>query len=118
MIINDLMYGICLVLIATLIGALSAVMFKFASKELEKGLSNFFKNIKLYIGIILYGISALIFVFALKFGDLSALYPVVALSYIWVSLLSIKFLNEKMTTYKWLGIILIIIGVVFIGIGA
>ena len=36
----------------------------------------------------------------LKGGDLSILYPFVALTYIWVSLLSVKFLGEKMNLIK------------------
>jgi uncharacterized membrane protein len=60
----------------------------------------------------------LLFIPALKGGDLSVLYPFVALAYIWVSLLSVKFLGEKMNKFKWLGIALIIIGVSFIGIGS
>ena len=75
------------------------------------------KNVGFYSGAILYGLSALIFVYGLKFGELSALYPVVALSYIWVSLLSIKLLGEKMNGYRWLGIFLILVAVVFVGIG-
>ena len=114
---NDLMIGISLVILATLVGSTGALMFKFASKRIESGLIKFLSNIKLYFGAILYGISALIFVYALKFGDLSALYPVSALSYVWISLLSIKHLKEKMNLYKWLGIVLIIIGVTFIGFG-
>jgi len=33
---------------------------------------------------------------------------------VWVSFLSIKFLNERMNSYKWVGIVLIIAGVFFI----
>jgi uncharacterized membrane protein len=116
--VNNLLLGICLVIFSTIVGAVGAVMFKLASKRLEKGFFVFLRNIRLYLGIVFYGISALIFVYALRFGDLSALYPVAALSYVWISLLSIKYLHEKMNTYKWLGISFIIVGVIFIGFGA
>ena len=66
----------------------------------------------------MYGISTILFIPALKGGELSVLYPFVALAYIWVSLLSVKFLGEKMNKVKWLGIALIILGVSFIGLGS
>ena len=64
-------------------------------------------------GLILNGISALTYVYALKFGDLSVLYPVAGLSYIWISIISMKYLGEKMNGYKWLGVSLIVLGVVY-----
>ncbi len=62
----------------------------------------------------LYGVSAVIYVWALKYGRLSLLYPITSLSYVWVSLLSVKFLKENMNNYKWIGISLIILGVILI----
>ena len=54
-------------------------------------------------------IGALLMVFALKNGELSILYPFLALSYIWVSLLSTKFLPvpEHMNVMKWIGVFII-----------
>ena len=66
----------------------------------------------------MYALGTVLFIPALKGGDLSILYPFVALTYIWVSLLSVKFLGEKMNFMKWMGISLIIVGVSFIGIGS
>ena len=75
-------------------------------------------NYHLFGGVILYALGTIFFIPALKGGDLSVLYPFVALGYIWVSLLSVKFLGEKMNKFKWIGISLIIIGVTFIGLGS
>jgi uncharacterized membrane protein len=116
--VSDLVTGILLTVFSTLIGSVGALSLKFASKYVHRNPLKVLKRPILYIGIGFYGISALIFVFALKFGDLSALYPVAALSYIWISLLSMKFLKEKMNDVKWFGILLILIGVVLIGLGA
>ena len=66
----------------------------------------------------LFVIGTMLFIPALRGGDLSILYPFVSLSYIWVALLSVRFLGEKMNKYKWIGIALIILGVSFIGIGS
>lgn len=113
---TNLLLGMSLVALATLIGSVGALFFKYVSEQ--KNIVTLFGKPFLYLGLFFYGISALVFVSALKFGDLSSLYPVAGLSYVWISLLSIKFLNEKMNDLKWFGIILIMVGVVLIGLGA
>jgi len=81
--------------------------------EIKKIITNWY----LYLGIFLYGVSYLMTIPALKNGDLSILYPIISLSYIWVCLLSMKYLKERMNIHKWIGIVLIILGVTFIGLG-
>tara|TARA_Y100000310_G_C20563944_1_gene754507 strand:+ start:702 stop:1055 length:354 start_codon:yes stop_codon:yes gene_type:complete len=115
---SNLYLGIGLVALSTMIGASGALFFKHTSKHVHRNIFTVLKVPALYYGFLIYGFSALIFVYALKFGDLSVLYPVASLSYIWITLLSIKFLKEKMNDIKWFGILLIMIGVVLIGLGA
>ena len=112
------LWAIGLVVSATLIGAFGPILLKKASAKKLSKLSALATNYHLFGGVALYAIGTLLFIPSLKGGDLSVLYPFVSLSYIWVSLLSIKFLGEKMNKYKWIGIALIIIGVSFIGIGS
>jgi uncharacterized membrane protein len=69
------------------------------------------------LGVIFYILGIGIFMFALKGGDLSILYPAVSISYIWVCLFSVKMLGEKMNRKKWLGILTIMLGVVLISLG-
>ena len=88
---------------------------------LKKGamlLPTLFTNWQLLIGCFLYGSAAIIFIIALKGGELSVLYPIIATSYVWVSLLSGYFFNESITPLKWLGILSIVIGVSLIGKGS
>jgi multidrug transporter EmrE-like cation transporter len=113
---NNLLLGISLVILATLIGSVGALFFKYVSEHVHRNFLTLFKEPSLYIGVFFYGLSVPVFVFALKFGELSTLYPVAGLSYIWISLLSIKFLKEKMNDIKWFGILLILAGVALIGI--
>lgn len=110
--------SIILVLIACLVGSLGPLMFKFGADRLEFNIKRLLMNYHLYIGGFFYGLGTVLFIAALRKGELSVLYPLVATSYIWVSLLSMKYLNEKMNKYKWLGIIFIIIGALFIGLGS
>ena len=45
-------------------------------------------NVPLIAGYALYGINTLMMVLALKEGELSLLYPIIALTYVWATLLS------------------------------
>lgn len=112
------LWAIGLVFSATLIGAFGPILLKKASSRRLSNLKSLSTNYHLFGGVALYAIGTLLFIPSLKGGDLSVLYPFVSLSYIWVSLLSVKFLDEKMNKLKWAGIALIIIGVSFIGIGS
>ena len=108
---SNLVYGFSFAVIATIIGSFGALFFKYASKRITPSLLGLIKNYYLLIGFFLYGISSLIYVYALTFADLSTLYPVAGLSYVWISLLSIKFLKEQMNDLKWFGILMILLGV-------
>jgi len=112
------LWAIGLVALATLIGAFGPILLKKASAKKLSKLSSLIANYNLFGGVALYAVGTVLFIPALKGGDLSVLYPFVAISYIWVSLLSVKFLGEKMNMAKWIGIALIIAGVSFIGIGS
>jgi len=112
------LWAMVLVMFATLVGAFGPILLKKASEKKLSNIKSILSNYHLFGGVSLYGIGTIIFIIALKGGDLSVLFPIVALTYIWVSLLSIKFLGEKMNSTKWLGILLIIIGVSFIGLGS
>ena len=112
------LWAIGLVIMATLVGAFGPILLKKASARSLSKLSSLMTNYNLFGGVALYGIGTMLFIPALKGGELSILYPFVALGYIWVSLLSVKFLGEKMNKMKWLGIFLIIFGVTFIGFGS
>lgn len=112
------LWAIALVVLATLVGAFGPILLKKASAKRLSKIRSLATNHHLFGGVALYAIGTILFIPALKGGDLSVLYPFVALAYIWVSLLSVKFLGEKMNKLKWMGIALIIIGVTFIGIGS
>ena len=112
------LWAIGLVVAATLVGAFGPILLKRASAQKLSKISSLITNYNLFGGVALYALGTLLFIPALKGGDLSVLYPFVALSYVWVSLLSVKFLGEKMNKLKWIGILLIIIGVSFIGLGS
>ena len=58
-------------------------------------------------------------IIAFKGGELSVLYPIIATSYVWVSIASPFFFEtDYMTTSKWIGVFVIIGGISLIGWGA
>lgn len=112
------LWAIGLVISATLVGSFGPILLKKASAKKLSSINALMKNYHLIGGFLLYGLGTILFIPALKGGSLSVLYPFVALAYVWVCLLSMKFLNERMNLYKWMGISLIIVGVSFIGMGS
>jgi len=105
-------FAIGLVLISTVTGAFGSLLFKKGSKRIRV------TNKDLIFGFMLYVMAAVTYIVALKRERLSVLYPLVSLAYMWICILSVYFLHEKMNSLKWLGIVAIVIGVSFIGIGA
>lgn len=112
------LWAIGLVLIGTFVGAFGPILLKRGSSSFNLSIRALLKNYNVLVGLFLYCLSSIIFIPALRGGDLSILYPFVSVGYIWVSILSVKFLNEKMNVFKWLGIGLIIVGVSIIGLAS
>ncbi len=102
---------ISIVLFCALLGALGQLMFKLSSKTISLSPWSWLTNWKLLVGLFLYGTATVLFVYALKFGNLSILYPIIATSYVWVALLARFFLHEPFPLSKWFGIALIVSGV-------
>ncbi|MBI4140764.1 EamA family transporter [Candidatus Woesearchaeota archaeon] len=112
------LWAVGLVLFGTLVGAFGPILLKRGSNSFGLSVRAQFRNYNLLAGIFLYGVASIIFIPALRGGELSVLYPLVSVNYVWVSLLSVRFLNEKMNKLKWLGISLIIVGVSLIGLAS
>ena len=72
-------------------------------------------NAPLLGGLVLYGIGAAMMVLALQHGELSVLYPVISLSYVWVAILSVVLFHEHLNVYRIAGIAVIIAGVAILG---
>jgi len=75
----------------------------------------FIGNMPLVCGFALHGCNALLLILALRNGELSILWPIYALSYVWVALLSAYFFGDRINAWKVGGIALIILGVALLG---
>lgn len=109
-------YAIIGVIIATFVAAYGSLYLKKGSATFTLSLFKAIKNIPLLIGVFFYFFSSIIFIISIKYGELSVLYPIASLNYIWSIFLAMKYLGEKMNTFKWMGIFLIMVGVVLIGV--
>ncbi|MBI5085985.1 MAG: hypothetical protein HZB13_15480 [Acidobacteria bacterium] len=74
-------------------------------------------NIPLWTGLSLYGVSTGLLILALRDGELSLLYPVISLTYVWVTLLSAVVFKESVNAFKLAGIAVICSGVALLGKG-
>jgi drug/metabolite transporter (DMT)-like permease len=73
------------------------------------------KEPRLWLGLTLFGISALFWLVVLSRVDLSVAYPFVGLSYIIVVLFSRLFLHEQVSALRWLGVVVVAVGIAIIG---
>lgn len=110
--------AIVIVIFCTIFTSLAQLFLKFGADKLELSFVGLITNLFLILGCVFYGIGAIILVLALKYGDLSVVYPFISLSFIWVALLSMIFLRESLALLQWVGILIIITGVSFVSWGA
>ena len=105
------------VLLGSFIGSFGAVLLKAGAKRLERSLLALLKNWRLAAGVGAYILSSVFFVLGLRNGELSILYPMVSLSYIWTVFWSKTFFGEKLTSAKFYALGLILFGVALLGMG-
>ena len=110
-------FAIVMMLFCTILVSSAQVFYKKGSALLEFNFISIITNYYILIGLVLYGLGFLIMIYAFKHGEVTVLYPIITLSYVWVSLMSVYFFSEIMNVYKWLGVLVIIVGIIFIGIG-
>ncbi|NLX03396.1 MAG: hypothetical protein GXY40_12855 [Syntrophomonadaceae bacterium] len=70
-----------------------------------------------WCGIAIYGLATLIWMFILSRANLSTVYPMQSLAYVFGLLAGIMLFGEKVTAAGWIGVLLIISGVFLTGIG-
>jgi len=80
-------------------------------------LKNSVSNISLIIGLSFYALSMVFWLYVLSKMQLSKAYPMVSLGYVFTMFLGYFLLNESLSAFKLIGIMLIICGVIFISRG-
>jgi len=110
--------AISLMISCTIFTSLAQLFLKSGVTKIEWSFMGMMTNWVLILGVIFYGLGALIMIFALRQGELSLLYPFLSLSYVWVPILSIFVVRESLVLLQWLGIAMIILGSFFMRRGA
>ena len=88
------------------------------SVSLQAAVMGIFTNPAIFGGYCLYGIFTVLFVFALRHGELSILYPLISLGYVWVAIIGVIAFHESMNPLKLTGIAIIMAGVTVLGRGS
>ena len=107
---SPLLRSMLLVFLASVVGSFGAVFLKLGAMKIGKNMWTFV-NSRLILGVGLYLGSSLIYALGLRGGQLSVLYPIVSLGYVFTLLWSKLFFNEPLTRYKVAGVSLILVGV-------
>jgi multidrug transporter EmrE-like cation transporter len=108
--------SILLVLLASLIGSFGAVFLKLGAAHLNRGF-RYILNWQLGFGVLLFLGSSVPFVMGVRHGELSVLYPMVSLGYVWTLFWSRLFFDEPITRAKLGALAMILAGIVCIGVG-
>ncbi len=107
-----------IVFFCTLIGAISQILIKMGAGTLSHSSPlAMLTSPPLFAGYALYGISTILLVVALRDAELSLLYPIIALTYVWVAGLSVVVFHEPLNFFKVVGITTIVLGVGVLGRG-
>jgi multidrug transporter EmrE-like cation transporter len=114
--------AIIIVLVCTLLVAIGQYLIKLGANRLSHAgllatMIGIFTIPQLFAGYCLYGVFTVMFVYALRHGELSILYPLIALGYVWVTITAVVAFHESMNPLKIVGLIVIMAGVAVLGFG-
>ncbi len=105
------------VLTGSFIGSFGAVLLKAGAGRLALNVRALLGNWQLGFGVLIYLLSFVFFVQGMRHGELSVLYPLVALGYLWTVVWSRLFFGEPLTWAKFVGLGLILAGISILFIG-
>lgn len=109
------------IIIMAATASIGMILLKLGSKKMPKKISIkkiiiFILSPKIILGAFLYFATTIMFFNLLKTNELSYLYPLTALTYVFVMLLSIIYLKEEINKEKIISTILIILGMLVISL--
>jgi len=105
-----------LVLCASVLGSLGAVFLKLGASRLKNIWS--LLDWRLGVGVGLYLGSSVFYGWGIKNGQISVLYPMVSLGYVWTLGWGRLIFNEQFTSQKLKGLAFILLGVVCVAMGS
>lgn len=107
---------IVLIVACTLLTAVAQILIKTGAGTLTRSNPwSMLTNVPLVAGYSLYGLMTVMFIYALRDEELSFVYPIISLSYVWVAVLSVWLLHEVLNPWKMAGVATIVAGVAVLG---
>jgi drug/metabolite transporter (DMT)-like permease len=102
---------------AAFVGSFGAVFLKFGAGHVHRDVRTMLFNWRLAAGVSLYLLSSVFYLLGIRQGELTVLYPMVSLGYFFTLIWSRLFFGEPFTRNKFLGLGLILLGIIFLGLG-
>ena len=109
--------SILLVFGASFVGSIGAVFLKSGAERLHFEVRSLFTNWRLLMGVVTFVLSSLLYLKGIKDGELTVLYPMVSLGYVWTLFWSRLFFKEPLTRGKFAGLGFIVLGIVLLALG-
>jgi undecaprenyl phosphate-alpha-L-ara4N flippase subunit ArnE len=110
--------SILLVFGASFIGSIGAVFLKSGADRLHRDIRSLFTNWRLAAGVATFVGSSLLYLKGIKHGELTVLFPMVSLGYLWTLLWARLFFGEPFTRSKFAGLGLIGFGILLLALGS
>jgi multidrug transporter EmrE-like cation transporter len=112
--------ALALLFVAIALGAAGQVLLKSGLRQLgtrpppEVVIKSIVSNGRVFGGFACYGLSSILYILALSRLDLSYAYPMVAVSYVLVAVLSWRFLAEPIPALRVAGLAVVMLGVIIL----
>ncbi|MBU7319741.1 EamA family transporter [Paenibacillus oleatilyticus] len=104
------------IIISVSIGAVGQILLKFGATRSNFDSQNFmaFLNVYNVLGLLFYGLSALLWMIILRKVELSYAYPLVSLGYILVFFASYFLFHESISFMRIVGLVVVLVGIVIV----
>ena len=109
--------SIVMVLAASFVGSFGAAFLKSGADRLHRQFITVLTNWRLALGVVFFLASSLLYLKGIKNGELTILYPMVSLGNVWTLLWSRIIFHEPLTRNKFIGVSMILLGIVFLAVG-
>jgi drug/metabolite transporter (DMT)-like permease len=109
--------SIILILVSSFVGSFGAVFLKLGAEHMHGSIARIFTNYWLATGVVLYLLSSVFYIMGVSQGQVTVLYPMVSLGYLWAMVWARIFFKESFTIFKIGGLAMIIVGVALINLG-
>ena len=104
-----------LIFVPIILAALGQLILKFGMNQVGKfDLVRSFTNPLVILGLAFYGVSLILWMMVLTRENLSFVYPLVAFSYVLTVTLSRLVLHEPVPSLRWLGLAVIVLGILMV----